>query len=437
MSHDLKSTLRRALADRRGSVAIIVGIAMIAVIGICAVVVDMAYVYSVHRQLQSATDQAALAGAQRVYDSAAVSAANEYSATVGNKNVNAGVTVTMASGYPQVKCLTSTGIPCGGSPSGNAVKVVQTATVPVFFARIFGKNTVTITTEATASAAGNQPKPYNIVMIIDTTGSMSSTDANCSISGASRLTCAKAGAKQLLSGMLPSMDKVALLTFPGLSNTSSNIAKQYNCNSDSPTVAAYNASPQYTVLSLSSDYRTSDTTTGLVNTSNLVRAFGGGGTGCTQGMSNPGGVGTFIADTIAAGQAILTANSATGVQNVMIVLSDGDSQASSSNLPTGKFANQCAQAVTQADAAAAAGTWVYSVAYGAPTTSGSSGSCPNDSPAVSACTTMQNIASDSSKFYASGGTCASTANPISDLVAIFGRIQSSLTSPRLLPDSTT
>ena len=433
----IKSLFRRVRDDRRGSVAIIVAIAMIAVIGICAVVVDVAYVYSVRRQLQNATDQAALAGAQKVYESTAVATANDYSATTGNKNVNAGVTVSMASGYPQVKCLTTTGIPCGGSPSGNAVKVVQTATVPTFFARIWGKNSVTITTEALASTAGNQPKPYNIVMILDTTGSMSATDANCSISGASRLTCAKAGARQLLSGMLPSMDKVALLTFPGLSDTSTNIAKQYNCNSDSPTVAAYDASPQYTVLALSSDYRTNDTTNGLVTSSNLVRAFGGGGTGCTQGMSNPGGVGTFIADAIQAGQAVLTANSATGVQNVMIVLSDGDSQADSTDVPTGKYANQCAQAVTQADAAATAGTWVYSVAYGAPTTSGASGSCPRDTPVISACTTMQGIASDASKFYASGGSCASTANPISDLVAIFGRIQSSLTSPRLLPDSTT
>ena len=69
-----------------------------------------------------------------------------------------------------------------------------------------------------------------------------------------------------------------------------------------------------------------------------------------------------------------------------------------SNMPSGKVNDQCQQAVDAADAAATAGTWVYSVAYGASTSS--TGSCSTDSPHISACTTMQNIASDSKKFYA-------------------------------------
>ena len=101
-----------------------------------------------------------------------------------------------------------------------------------------------------------------------------------------------------------------------------------------------------------------------------------------------------------------------------------------------KVANQCAQAVTAAQAATAAGTQVFSVAYGASTaTSGNSSSCTTDTPTrISACTTMQTIASDSGKFYSTDSSCSSTNN-ITQLPSVFQAISTSLTSqtkPRLL-----
>ncbi len=108
--------------------------------------------------------------------------------------------------------------------------------------------------------------------------------------------------------------------------------------------------------------------------------------------------------------------------------------------------NQCAAAVLAAQAAAAKGTWVYSIAYGSDTSS--STSCSTDQPstanptgvAISACHTMKGIASDSTKFYSddSGGTgtCAASSS-YSDLVSLFSNLSSSLQAPRLLPDNTT
>lgn len=436
----MTSFLRRACTDNRGSVAIIVAIAMIALMGVAAVVIDISYVYNVRRQLQNATDQSALAGASQVYQSAGVSTATSYSATTGNKNVAPGITVSMVSGYPAVKCLTSLNLPCAGSPAGNAITVMQRATVPTFFARIFGKNSVTVTVQATAAAAGNQPKPYNIVMVIDTTGSMSSNDGYCAGSTQTRIACAKLGGQQLLNGMYPSLDKVALMTYPGVSNTSANIGKAYNCSGDNPTTVAYNNSPQYTIVPLSTDYKASDSAAALSTSSNLSKALGAGGTGCTHGMGAPGGQGTYFADAITQAQATLLANHTTGTQAVMILLSDGDAGADASKLTSAKRLNQCKQAVDAATAAktdATTKTWIYSVAYSSPT----SGGCPTDSPYISPCNTMKGIASDTSKFFASKGTgsstCTSTVNNINDLVTIFARITGSLTSPRLVPDATT
>lgn len=430
----MMSFLRSAYADKRGSVAIIVAIAMIALMGVAAVVIDISYIYNVRRQLQNATDQSALAGAAQIYQSAGVSTANSYSATTGNKNVAPGVTVTMVSGYPMVRCLTSLGLPCAGSPAGNAITVMQTATIPTFFARIFGQNTVTVTVQATAAAAGNQPKPYNIVMIIDTTSSMNTNDGYCNAMTQTRLTCAKLGGQELLKGMYPSMDKVSLMVFPGVSAATAN--KHYNCSSDSPTTLAYNASPTYSIISLASDYKASDTTTTLATGSNIVRAFGGGASGCTQGiMPSPGGKGTYFAAVITAAQAQLAANATTGTQAIMILLSDGDAGATSANVGSTLYNDQCQQAVDAATAAktAATATWIYAIAYSAPT----SGGCSTDSPYISPCDTMKAIASDTGKFYASGGSCTSTVNNISDMVTIFARITGSLTSPRLVPDNTT
>ncbi|MGH8744529.1 MAG: hypothetical protein ACREUY_09660, partial [Burkholderiales bacterium] len=71
-----------------------------------------------------------------------------------------------------------------------------------------------------------------------------------------------------------------------------------------------------------------------------------------------------------------------------------------------------------------------------------SGSCGTDSPAISACSTLQQMASDSKKFYSdnndgSGSTCTSAAHPITDLNKIFESIGIDASKPRLLRSNTT
>jgi von Willebrand factor type A domain len=168
-----------------------------------------------------------------------------------------------------------------------------------------------------------------------------------------------------------------------------------------------------------------------------VKAARGGVSGCQQGLDAVGGVSTFYADAITAAQAALASSGRPTAQKVIILLSDGDANASSSNVPAGKANNQCRQAITAAQAATAAGTWVYTIGYGALT----SGTCSTDSPAISACSTLQHMASDSKKFYSdtSGGstTCTSAAHPINDLNKIFETIGIDASKPRLLRSNTT
>ena len=81
----------------------------------------------------------------------------------------------------------------------------------------------------------------------------------------------------------------------------------------------------------------------------------------------------------------------------MIVLSDGGA----GNGNGAPATNQCILSVTAAENAANAGTWVYSIAYGSSTALSPNGASCSDTetPKISACTTMQKIASDPTKFY--------------------------------------
>jgi len=72
------------------------------------------------------------------------------------------------------------GSTCTSSTSPvNAVRVQETASIPTHFMAIFGVKSLTVTAIASASMQG-KPQPWNVAIILDTTGSMASKDSNCS-----------------------------------------------------------------------------------------------------------------------------------------------------------------------------------------------------------------------------------------------------------------
>lgn len=435
--HRTAALLGNFRRDRSGISAALTALLIVPIVGSVGLAVDIGQVLAARQVLQASSDAAALAAAQDIATGGDVAAtARAYGGGGYNKVLN--LTVTMATGYPQLRCFKSTGAPCLGETPANGIVVRQQTSVPTYFTRLFGFSAFAISATSTAGAAGGKPMPLNVMLVLDTTASMNTGDSNCSLKNATRLDCALAGVRTLLGELSPSVDQVGLMVFPGLQ--AGQAKYDYDCSTGTkPKIAAYNKSPIYQVLAPSNDFRASDDASDLNTSSNLALAAQGGTGSCKGGISAVGGVQTFYADAISKAQAALVATAKPGMQNVMVLLSDGDANADSSNMPSGQWSNQCHQAIAAAQAAAAANTWVYSIAYGANTSS--SRSCDTDTPRISACSTMQQIASDAAKFFSdnSGGSgaCSASANDVAELVSIFQRIAQTLQKPRLLADNTT
>ncbi|MFN7998266.1 MAG: Tad domain-containing protein [Bryobacteraceae bacterium] len=468
--------LRPGHKGRRGQALIFLTLWLPLLFGITALVVDIGFIHFYQTELDASTQAAVLAGAWAMSQAGATTtstttAVTNYSSQSGKYNNYTNLpNVSIMSGYPKFKCLSTVtsvfGIQCYGPSSSNALVVAQQVTMPLYFFRLFGGSTATLTSVATAAMKGAAPAPYNVAMILDTTASMNNTDSdsNCN---STRISCALSGARILLQGLSPcppglsscgavtngnvanSVDRVSLLTFPPV--TTATVANDTNCGSASPSIAKY-ATPfpstsTYQIVDFSSDFRTSDTATSLSSTSKVVAAVGGK-SGCNA-MKAVGGVGTYLAQSIYQAQSYLAAEKVLfpTADNVMILLSDGDANATSTNLPgastsSGTYPStrqQCHQAVTAAQTAAAAGTKVYTVAYGAT----SSGCSTDTSPTITPCQTMQQIASSPAYFFsdytATGGSssCISAAQPITGLNQIFQTILTDLLNVKLIPNNTT
>jgi len=469
------SIVRGMRGAQRGQALVVATVALVAMLGMSGLAIDLGHAYSDYQKLMNATQSAALAGATELTNgtaASAITAANDYSALSGDENTVSDLSnVTMVSGYPVAKCLTSIGTICTAYPSGdNALAVSEKASVPTTFLGVLGINSLSITATATAAAGGGNNSPYNIAIVLDTTHSMNDTDSD-SQCNSSRISCALSGIRTLLNTLSPcaagqascgtassttvvatsgapatsapnvanSVDEVSLMVFPGLSSASQ-VSDDYACPTKSPTSTPYNSGPVYQIIPFSSDYRSSDTATSLNSSSDLVITAGGG---CSSGVAAPGGQGTFYAGAIDTAQAQLAANARPNTKNVMIILSDGDANATTGQMGGTKTSypatQECHQAVTEAQKAAAAGTIVYTVAYGAE----SSGCSTDTSPTITPCQTMQQMASSSQNFFsdytATGGTnsCVSAAHPSNNLNEIFTEIGQSLTVARLIPNSAT
>ena len=525
MSRLRPALMARFLREESGQTLVLVAVMMVALCTMMGLVVDVGRIMYSQRELQESTDAAALAaaGALQIYKSSgsANNFAQQFSANSGQYNSSANLgTVTMLPGSPALKCLKTLlaqGVPCVGTAPYNAVTVQQQAVVPMFFAKLLGHSTMTMTATATSSVNGGAPTPYNIAVIIDSTLSMNQVDNDC---GATQMQCALNGFQILLQSLHPcaqqlatctiangmsanSVNRVSLFTFPSVSTSTINtdsactfaVPSGY---SYSPTVgnyvmppsspyngistatsywfpipgalvygpgSAYGVNPTngvvsstYQVLPFMSDYKTSNATSILNPASAIVKAAGAVNNCGGLAPSNYDGVyGTYYAGVLYQAQSALMVEQAQfpGSLNAIIILSDGDSTAPSTNGPyydyyTGatnsgiypSWVGQCGQAVVAAKAAAIAGTKVYSVAYGSPPTGCASDANAGSFPNISPCNTMASLASAPQYFFSdynqsgSGSTCVAS-QPVTSISGIFRAIAGDLSTPRLIPDNTT
>jgi Flp pilus assembly protein TadG len=311
------------------------------------------------------------------------------------------------------------------------------------------------------------------------------------------------------------VDDVALYVFPPVLATT---AKYDYCSgsSNAPTHEWYEVgdltvpSPAWTyqIINYSHDYQTTGASGNKNNTlntgSDIVKALGYSGSGC-GGIQAPGGAGTYYAQVIAQAQAdlVVQASNNPGSQNAMIILSDGNATAtatgsgsggsfptttctggskgycmtnysSSSDLlpssngslngvtgnnPTSytypSAVGECGQAAYEASLANNAGTTVYTIGYGA-LTSSSSGNCASDRTASysvtnsdgsasfgqdgTPCQALAAMASTQDTFFsddADGCQAASVNINYTTFTTIMDKISSSFTAARLIPVGTT
>ena len=497
MKANNSSRVPRVRDRERGQTLVMVPLLLALLLAAAAVAIDMGNLYYCYDELKSATRAAALAGGRAIVSRTtdAKNAAYQYTgyAPVGGiYNIHPNLNVTSA--VAQMGCIDITlpanryyGLPpCAtyGVNNGNSIRVTETASVNTFFARVFGVSTIPISATAVAGATGGPSGSWNLAIILDTTPSMNYTDTNCGLSGrnATRLDCALDGVQTLLKAVAPcsvgsnctasnANTRVSLFTFPNVSTAQA--ANDYTCGGATPTavstsfptagVNSYsptNPTPTYQVTGYLSNYQGTTPTAPptLSGSSNLVKAVGSAVGGCT-GLKAPtsgwpGGVGniTYYAGVIYAAQASLLAQQAANPQsqNAMILLSDGDaanaptfmaSTATSSGLYP-SWVDQCGQAVGAAQAAMAAGTRVYSVAYGSALAGCSTDTTgTQNSKNITPCQTMEALAggATSTYFYSdynqsgSPSTCQSASQPITNLHDIFLSIGESLTGSRLVP----
>ena len=549
----------RSLRDDSGQVLSWVAIVLIVCLMLGGLVIDIGHAMVVRRQLQISTDAAALAAAGTLPDTTYSTVGENYSATPSGKNQLPGVSVSSVVITPL--CLQAIGGNCS-STSPNAIRVTENASIPTYFARIFGVKNVTVSTTSTAAERGSGG-PYNIAIIVDSTLSMNAIDSYCN--GETQEQCALDGVLKMLGyqgqgkySLNPAVDHVALFTFPNVASgkpvgiemngiftcttpipgrsgysydqsvnsyislltarksTSWNGTVTWSIQNDPPwsgiawaepytfppvDATAYappsgSLGPSYQVVGFSDNYRTSAASTSINRNSSLVMAAGGvSGCGGLQPSNYDGNYGTYYAGAIYAAQAALLAEQANnpGSTNVMVILGDGNSTAPRSSsspnplspaMPSSptestttyksttqltntayalpatygvatssgtypSWVGECGQAVDAAHYAANIpqnGTKVFTIAYGA-STSSSSSACASDRnagqhPNISPCDTMKQMASDPKYFYSDytvpGGDrgCVSSHNAVTSMSGIFGDIPSQLGHAALIPNNT-
>ena len=438
----LLRSVRDFCRDRKGGMTMLLAIMVPAAVGVAGLTVDVGRALAAKRALEAGTQAAALAGAYALASPTATSSTVTTAISSWN-TANPISNLTLTSSTPTLQCVTSTSnLPSCNGTSPNVVSVTQTASVSTYFLKALGRDSFTLTSTVSAAKAGGNAQSLNVMFVLDATGSMSDTDSNCTgvpgISSPTRFQCALYSIQSVLKVMPTSLDKVGLMIFPGMGTQFS--PTSHPCATQPSSVKYMTTNIKYQIHTAFDDTY-NDGNGSLVTTSPMVQAIGNYKTSSSLSpcVRNPGGQGSYAAEVIAKAQAAMPAVVA-GTQNVIIFLSDGGFNADSDNFASGfsaKATNQCKQAVEAAQAVTTAGTKVYSVAYGASTATSGSDSCSTESgysPKYTACTTIQAIASDSSKFYTTNSTfnIPGSANPVTKLPDVFKAITTTLTKPRLI-----
>jgi hypothetical protein len=352
--------MRRARGER-GQILPIVVLALLALLGVSAFAIDVGYAYFAKRQLQAATDAAALAGAQ---DLPNVMTAEQTAADYAKANMPDNLSSNDDFTY-DVKCTNTSVIAAGCNPSvnPNAIVVSGTAKTDAWFARIFGIDHFTVSAHASACSPCSST-PVDIVIAIDRTGSM------CTPKGpggeCDDLDNAKDGVRTMLGILSPPNAKVGMVAFPPVESTTTDpCAAPFNTPGN-PGFDGYDSPTRgYVTDPISGDYRLPN---GLPNdTSGLyLHTTDGPQTSCIQA----GGF-TSYSEALRQARAELAADGRPNVPDYIVFLTDGEANigsvygAGDPVYPPGNADDQqpCHTAINVANNYKQEGVTIYSIGY--------------------------------------------------------------------------
>jgi hypothetical protein len=158
--------------SERGITILIVGITLLALVGMAALAIDVASLYEARSEAQRSADAAALAAA-RIFVTSSYTSTTDSAITIAQVCA-AATTQALAAAQlnpiaGQPASLKNNPIQCDPSNRQNprVTVTVRTASAPTFFARIWGGSTSTITATATAEAynASGQTLPIEITNV--------------------------------------------------------------------------------------------------------------------------------------------------------------------------------------------------------------------------------------------------------------------------------
>ena len=329
----------RARSERGQAFALMV-IALVALLGTGALAMDVGFAWYAKRQVQASADAAALAGAQQLPDiTSATSTANSYASLNTPDNLS-NVDVTVTTGCTVASENNGWCDPDQADTNvayhANRIQVVETATTPTWFAKIFGFDHFDVKGTATACQPCSS-SPVDVMLVVDRTGSM------CQPTGPGGscidLNNAKQGVQTLLGIMDPNIDTVGLVAFPPYNpsggvcgSTSANTSFKIN-GPGVPASQARTISPQnydqanlvYLDDPLASDFKTGASAP-LDETSSIVEHStpdtDSNGSSCNHGIKSFGS--TSYADALRAGEAELVKDGRPDVPKVIVFMTDGE-----------------------------------------------------------------------------------------------------------------
>ena len=381
---------QRTARDESGQVLVFAVVVMAVLIAMAGFALDVGHAYLVQRQLQSATDAAALAGALDLpVSSQAIQTAKDYGPEPGKRNppaANDNATVEV-----ETKCVTA--IITGCTPSNgqvNSISVKSTSDVKTLFARVIGINSFTVHATATACSPCSV-KPLDIMLVLDRTGSMCQFSNGANDPACTDLNNAREGIKTFLRAMNPQFHHVGLAVLPPSTGTT----RSAQCSPPStPSQANYDSpTASYLMVPLSSDFASPPGTLNAGST--LVDRVE-----CQQ----VGGGRTGYANALDAAQTELRNNGRSGVQKVIVFLSDGAANYGPNSGPAIYRNQPCQAGVNSASLAKSEGTIIYGIGYDLDGNNGVYERCQTrangiETPNMNALQAMQRISSSAATFY--------------------------------------